>query len=141
VTTPPAYPPGTVLSSSIGRVFVRLLRANVPLLSKLARVLLGSDIYCTVPATTQLPHPYGIVVHPGATLGEHVAILQHVTIGQAHPSDTAVPVIGDGVYLGPGACILGGITIGDGAFVGANAVVTRDVPAGARVVGANRVLP
>jgi serine acetyltransferase len=135
-----AYPPGSVSSSSVGALFLRLLRANVPVVSRVARVLLGSEIYCDVPATTLLPHPYGIVIHGETRLGEHVAILQHVTMGQVHPGDPATPTIGDGVFVGPGACVLGGITVGDGALIGANAVVTRDVPAGAHVVGANRIL-
>lgn len=47
----------------------------------------------------------------------------------------------EGAYIGAGAKILGGVRIGRGATVGANAVVTKDVPAGATVVGANRLLP
>jgi serine O-acetyltransferase len=129
-----------VQSSQVGRLFVRLLRANLPVISKLARVLLGSDIYCPVPASLTLPHPYGIVIHPAARLGERVALMHQVTLGQLTPDDPGVPVLGDDVYVGAGAKIFGGITIGDGALIGANAVVTRDVPAGARVVGANRIL-
>ncbi|GGF51784.1 hypothetical protein GCM10011519_27260 [Marmoricola endophyticus] len=44
-------------------------------------------------------------------------------------------VIGDDVFLGQRAVVLGGVSVGDGATVGAHAVVTRDVPAGATVVG------
>jgi serine acetyltransferase len=139
--TDDAYRPGTVANTGVGRLAVRLLSTRVPVLSKAVQVLLGCDIAGGVPASTLLPHPYGIVIHHATTIGERVAILQHVTVGQAEPGELAVPVIGDGVYLGPGACVLGGITVGDGAFVGANAIVTRDVPPGARVVGANRILP
>lgn len=130
-----------VSSSQVGTLFLRLLRREVPLLSKLARVLLGSDIYCPVPATTLLPHPYGIVVHPGVVLGDHVVLMHQVTLGQSRPTDERVPRIGDRVFLGAGAKVLGGVTIGDDAVVGANAIVTRDVPAGATVVGADRILP
>jgi serine O-acetyltransferase len=52
----------------------------------------------------------------------------------------AAPKIGHRVYIGAGAKILGPVVIGDDAVVGANAVVTKDVPAGATVVGANRIL-
>ena len=52
----------------------------------------------------------------------------------------AAPQIGNRVYIGAGAKILGALTIGDDAIIGANAVVTKDVPAGATVVGANRIL-
>lgn len=129
-----------VSSSQVGRIFIRFLRREIPVLSKAFRVLLGSDIYCSVPASLLLPHPYGIVIHPDVHLGDDVVVMQQVTIGQLSPRDRSVPTIGDGVYLGAGAKIFGGITIGAGAVVGANAVVTRDVPAGATVVGANRVL-
>lgn len=53
----------------------------------------------------------------------------------------AAPQVDEGAYIGAGAKILGGVRIGRGATVGANAVVTKDVPAGATVVGANRLLP
>jgi serine O-acetyltransferase len=49
-------------------------------------------------------------------------------------------MIEDGVYVGAGAKVLGAIRVGRGAVIGANAVVTRDVPAYCTVVGANRVL-
>ena len=51
-----------------------------------------------------------------------------------------MPRICDGVYLGAGAKVLGKLTIGAGATIGANAVVTKDVPAGAVVIGANRII-
>ena len=47
----------------------------------------------------------------------------------------AFPVIKDNVYIGCGACILGGVTIGRNAVIGANAVVTKDIPDNAVVVG------
>jgi serine O-acetyltransferase len=52
----------------------------------------------------------------------------------------AGPKIGDRVYIEAGAMILGLVTIGNDAVVGANAVVTKDVPAWATIVGANRIL-
>jgi len=52
----------------------------------------------------------------------------------------AAPKIGDRVYIGAGAKILGPLKIGEDAIIGANAVVTKDVPAGATVVGANRIV-
>jgi len=60
-----------------------------------------------------------------------------VTLGQTHKrsKNPGVPVIGDRVYLGCGAKILGGIKIGNDAVVAPNAVVVTDVPAGAVVGG------
>jgi serine O-acetyltransferase len=75
-----------------------------------------------------LPHPNGIVIHPAAVIGPNCLIFQQVTIGMA--SDAGAPVIGGHVDIGAGAKILGGVILGDDVVVGANAVVTRDIPAG-----------
>jgi serine O-acetyltransferase len=64
-------------------------------------------------------------------IGRHCTLTQGVTIGHAgggsHTTDKN-PVIGDRVYIGPGAIIIGPITIGNDALIGAGAVVTRSVP-------------
>jgi serine O-acetyltransferase len=115
-------------------------RRQVPLLSRLIRVAFNSDIYCRLPDDIHLPHPYGIVMHPQAAIGNRVTVMQQVTIGSKDPSDNVAPVIGDDVYIGAGARVLGDVRIGNGAVIGANAVVTRDIPPGVTVVGANRIL-
>jgi len=69
-----------------------------------------------------------------------VVIGQQVTLGGRDLNIDHMPVIEDGVYLGAGCKVLGKVVVGRGAIVGANAVVTKDVPAGAVVVGANRIL-
>jgi serine O-acetyltransferase len=74
-------------------------------------------------------------------LGENVVIGHQVTLGGKDMEIGNMPDVGDGVYLGAGAKVLGKIRIGVGAVIGANAVVTIEVPPGAVVVGANRVLP
>lgn len=85
-----------------------------------------------------LPHTQGTVL--GATsIGANVTIFQNVTLGareldfEYHPARR--PVIEDGVTIGAGAKVLGGVRIGEHAIVGANAVVIRDVPAGCTVGG------
>ena len=67
------------------------------------------------------------------SIGRNASIISCVTIGMR--GEWAFPSLGDGVFLGAGARILGGITIGDGASIGANAVVLSDIPAGATAVG------
>ena len=59
--------------------------------------------------------------------------MQQVTIGMI--GDGEVPTIGNGVYIGAGAKIIGKVSVGDGARIGANAVVTKDVPSGYTAVG------
>ena len=81
----------------------------------------------------KLPHPNGVVIHPDVRIGRNCMIMQQVTLGQR--SVQAAPVLGDGVYVGAGAKLLGAIFIGDGAAIGANAVVLQDVPAGCTAVG------
>jgi serine O-acetyltransferase len=79
-----------------------------------------------------LTHPQGIVIHPSARIGPNCAIFQQVTIGLGR---TGVPRIGGNVDISTGAKIIGNITIGDHAIIGANAVVTKDIPTGGVAVG------
>ncbi|MGO9559222.1 MAG: serine O-acetyltransferase [Acidimicrobiales bacterium] len=69
-----------------------------------------------------------------ASMGRNCYVHHGVTIGWDYRGGRA-PIIGDGVFFGTGAAVLGEITIGDGARIGANAVVLCDVPAGATAVG------
>lgn len=80
-------------------------------------------------------HHGGIVVNARA-IGNDVHIRHNTTLGIARRSEIgAVPIIGDRVDIGCGACILGAVTVGDGAMIGANSVVVHDVPAEATAVG------
>jgi serine O-acetyltransferase len=67
-------------------------------------------------------------------IGANLQVHQGVTVGWDYRGDRR-PVVGDGVFIGAGAKVLGAITIGDGARIGANAVVVCDVPPGATAVG------
>ncbi len=70
---------------------------------------------------------YGtIVVHPHAKVGQNCRIHEGVNIGATNGSDAA-PVIGDNVFIGTGAKIIGDITIADNVAIGANAVVVRSI--------------
>jgi serine O-acetyltransferase len=80
-----------------------------------------------------LPHPNGVVIHEDAVIGDDCMIMQQVTIGMI--GDGEVPVLGNNIYVGAGAKIIGKVKIGDGARIGANAVVTVDVPPGCTAVG------
>jgi serine O-acetyltransferase len=79
-----------------------------------------------------IAHTYGVVIMP-EKIGRNCSIISNVTIGMRN--EWAFPVIGDNVFIGAGARVLGGIHVGDGAKIGANAVVIQDVPEGATMVG------
>jgi serine O-acetyltransferase len=79
-----------------------------------------------------LIHSTGVVINGQVRGGKHVYIEHQVTIGAERRES---PVLGDRVFIGAGAKIIGCVTIGSDARIGANAVVIDDVPAGATVVG------
>ena len=97
-------------------------------------VVTGADIplSCNIAGGLLIPHPNGIVIHPDAEIGPNCLLFQQVTIGEA---EGGVPKLGGHVDVGAGARLIGPISIGDHAKIGANAVVTSDVPAGATAVG------
>jgi serine O-acetyltransferase len=79
-----------------------------------------------------IAHPIGTVISP-LRIGKNCTIIASVTIGMRN--EWEFPALGDDVFVGAGARVLGGIEIGDGAMIGANAVVIHDIPAGATAVG------
>jgi serine O-acetyltransferase len=88
----------------------------------------GSDIE----GGLYIAHPIGTVISV-EHMGENCSIIAAVTIGMRN--EHRFPWIGDNVFIGAGARVLGGITLGDDAKVGANAVVLHDVAPGDTVVG------
>jgi serine O-acetyltransferase len=79
-----------------------------------------------------IAHGHGTIV-TAARIGRNLWIHHQVTIGWSYGG--GLPTLGDDVFVGVGAKILGDLEIGDGARIGANAVVIEDVPAGATAVG------
>jgi serine O-acetyltransferase len=109
-------------------------------------LLLGCDIRCDVPHGLFIPHPNGIVAGGQTRLGNNIVLLQQVTLGcrnaYSHVTkDDGDPILEEGVFVGAGAKILGRVTIGQWSIIGANAVITNDVPAYAIAVGFNQILP
>ena len=87
-----------------------------------------------------LPHPNGVVIHPGVILGPNCMLFQQVTLGMG--PTVGLPRLGGHVDVGAGAKILGGVVVGDHAKIGANAVVLCDVPDFGTAVGIPaRILP
>lgn len=106
----------------------------------LSRFLTGIDIHpgATIGRRLFIDHGF-TVIGETAHIGDNVTIYQCVTLGGTNPANGVGgkrhPTLGDNVIVGSGAQILGPITIGARARVGANAVVTEDVPEGATMVG------
>ena len=106
----------------------------------LSRLLTGIDIHpgATIGRFFFIDHGF-VVIGETADIGDNVTIYQHVTLGGTNPTDGIAgkrhPTISDGVIIGSGAQVLGPITVGPRARIGANAVVTRDVPEGATMIG------
>lgn len=83
-----------------------------------------------------IPHAVGITIYVDTKIGEYCNLSQHVTIGVGGRGEKrGTPKVGDRVYIGPGARIFGPITIGNDVAIGANAVVTKDLPDNAVAVG------
>ena len=134
------YPDAVVGANPLA---ARLLQ--MPLIGRLAGVILNSRLDCRIGSPLLMPVPYGIVIERGVSLGSRVTVMHQVTIGRKDPvapreQGSNLAVIEDNVFIGAGAKVLGPVRIGRGATVGANAVVTRDVPSHCTVVGANRIL-
>lgn len=107
-------------------------------LAKLAEMFCGVTIGVSAKIGRRLiiEHSGAIVVHGNAEIGDDCIIRQGVTIGNRYLHDPfGAPVIGNRVNIGAGAKILGRVRIGDDAEIGANAVVIKDIPAGAVAVG------
>lgn len=116
------------------------------LIYRFNRVVFGADIPYTSkidPSVDFMHNGLGVVIHKRTTIGSSSIIYQNVTIGgNGSKKNNGVPVIGKGVIIYSGACVLGPIKIGDNAIIGANAVVLSDVEEDSVYVGvpAKRVM-
>lgn len=125
--------------------WVRGWRLLGRLLSNIGRFLTGIEIHpgAKIGRRLFIDHGLGVVIGETAEIGNDVTLYHDVTLGGVAPSvDSASqvgvkrhPTLKSGVIIGSGAQILGPITVGEAARVGANAVVTKDVPAGVTMVG------
>lgn len=82
-----------------------------------------------------ISHGTGLVIGSHTRIGERAILLHQVTLGAPEVSRLEqMPTIGDDVYIGAGAALIGGIEVGDRVAIGINAIVTEDVPDDTRVV-------
>lgn len=116
--------------SSSRTLFNRIRSRFVVLRYRFWTLITGAeiDLTCKIGGGLLIPHPNGIVIHPGSIIGVNCLIFQQVTLA-------GIVELGDHVDIGAGAKLLGPIKIQNHAKVGANAVVTKDVAEGDTVVG------
>ncbi len=126
-----------------------LWRYNLKFLARMimyfARIFTGIEIHpgAKIGSNFFMDHGIGIVIGETAEIGDNVTIYQGVTLGGIMPSiesdlqrnQKRHPTIDNNVIIGSGAQILGAIRIGENARIGANSVVSRDVPANVTVAG------
>ncbi len=107
-------------------------------LSQFARFLTGIEIHpgAQIGDGLFIDHGMGVVIGETAIIGNDVTLFQGVTLGgTGKETGKRHPTLGNNVVVGTGAKILGNIQIGDNSYIGANAVILKDVPANATVVG------
>ena len=107
--------------------------------SHLGRWLTGIEIHpgAKIGCCVFIDHGMGVVIGETAEVGDGCTIYQGVTLGgtSLEPGTKRHPTLGAGVIVGAGAKVLGGFKVGDGARIGSNAIVVKEVPSGATVVG------
>ena len=130
----------------IGNIFWRYnLKFFARMIMYFARIFTGIEIHpaAQIGKNFFMDHGLGIVIGETAEIGDNVTIYQDVTLGGIMPSiesdsqrnQKRHPTIGNNVIVGSGAQILGAIKIGDNARIGANSVVSKDVPPNVTVAG------
>lgn len=107
-------------------------------ISQMARFMTGIEIHpgAQIGRGLFIDHGMGVVIGETAILGDNVTLFQGVTLGgTGKETGKRHPTIGQNVVIGAGAKVLGNINIGDNSYIGANAVVLKDVPHNSTVVG------
>jgi serine O-acetyltransferase len=133
-----AWTTDAFLGLALYRVRAALMARQIPILPeilhRLSMLWCGLCIgrYTVIEPGVYVPHGQA-VIDGLCEIGRHSVITPFTLVGLR--GEIGGPKIGRGVFLGTGCRILGNVRIGDGAVIGANAVVTADVPAGATVVG------
>ena len=120
----------------------RLYLWKIPLLpriySQIARHITGIEIHpgAKIGKRLFIDHGMGVVIGETSVIGDDVTLYQGVTLGgTGKEKGKRHPNIGNNVVIGTGAKVLGNITVGDNSYIGANAVVLKDVPPNSTLVG------
>lgn len=107
-------------------------------LSHISRWLTGIEIHpgASIGRRFFIDHGMGVVIGETAQIGDDCTLYHGVTLGgTSWNKGKRHPTLGNGVVVGAGAKILGPVNVGEGAKIGSNAVVVKDVPAGATAIG------
>ena len=117
-------------------------KLGVPLaprmISQFAKFLTGIEIHpgAAIGNSFFIDHGMGVVIGETTIIGDNVTVYQGVTLGgTGKEKGKRHPTLGNNIVVGTGAKVLGNIAIGDGSYIGANAVVIKDVPPNSTVVG------
>ena len=108
--------------------------------------VLCTEISGSLPVRLHIPHPFGIITGTSCKIAEDVTLMQFCNLGPKDPwyvgesLENIHPILEEGVYVSMGAKVLGPITVGAWSVIGANAVVTEDIPPFSTVFGNNRIL-
>jgi serine acetyltransferase len=136
-----------IRNGSVADFYLQLVRrGNFGWLRRVLEHLLHTQVRGSLPERLHLPHPFGILIGATAKMGEDVTLMQFCNLGPKDPwyqgdlNETMHPTLEEGVYISMGAKVLGPVTIGAWSVIGANAVVTEDIPPFATVFGNNRIL-
>ena len=118
-----------------------LYRLRFPILPYMTTLFIRLIFACYIPYSANIGKNLilaygglGIILHGRVQIGNKCHLNQHVTIGGTSKKKE-VPILGDNVYVGAGAKILGPVKIGDNVVVGANAVVLDSIPSNSLAVG------
>jgi serine O-acetyltransferase len=105
-------------------------------LSLSLRLVVGIEVNreTTIGRDLHLVHGWNVKIHPSTIIGDRVGLMHDVTLGTT-PERPFPPTIGNDVFIGAGARVLGDIVVGDGARIAANSLVLSDVPPGATAIG------
>ena len=118
---------GNRLSKIVFRVLFRI-HSNRHGIEIPSRTQIGSGLY--------VGHAYNITINPGAKIGKNCNLHKGIVIGQTNRGkNKGVPIIGDNVWIGINAAIVGGITVGSDVLIAPNSYVNCDVPSHSIVIG------
>ncbi len=125
------------------RIYKLKLRTLSRIFANITRWITGIEIHpgAKIGKRVVIDHGMGVVIGETAEIGDDVLMYHGVTLGgKSLKEGKRHPTVGNNVIIGAGAKLIGAINIGDNAKIGANAVITKDVPENNTAVGENRFI-